>query len=634
MAFGYHGRYLRVDLSGRSVTVETADPELTRSFLGGSGVGVEIWLQEAPLQIPPLDPANPLVIWAGLLTGTPVLTASRASVVAKSPLTGILSESTVGGYFGAALKAQGYDGLVLLGRAAAPVCLWVDSAGGSLLEASDLWGLETYETADALDARLGSRSSGTDRYGSRLQVFGIGPAGENLVPIASIMAGGRRPRAAGRTGMGAVMGSKNLKAVVCPSVGPDRPAVKDLVRLQASARALLPTVTHYTGRLREFGTAGGIPSCEYAGDLPIKNWYLGSWTDGAARTSGQQMADTILAGRYACAACPIHCGRLVRLPRQGTTAGRDEIHGPEYETCAGFGAGCLNDDLETIALAHDLCNRLGLDVISSSSVVAFAMEAAEKGLIGRDLAPDGYPIRWGDPQAILGLLGDMAHRRGIGEILGKGVRQAAVMLDSRRPPGTPSAVEFAIHVKGLEIAYHDPRAFTGMAVGYATANRGGCHLETLSYMVEGGGTKTEAIGFEGTLEPHSADNKASLAIWLQNYLAVFNPLGLCKFLLRGQIGPAEVSEWVSAVAGWNVDGPGLLVIGERLFNRRRILGVRQGLSRVDDTLPPRLLSHDRSEGGAAGSLPHLGRMLSEYYRLRGWTEDGRPSPKKLRSLGL
>ena len=626
-----NGRYLRVDLGAQTVSEHELPWPLVERFLAGNGLGTELWLQESRLDVDPLGPENALVIMGGLLCGTPVLTASRASVCAKSPLTHLFSESTVGGHFPTMLKATGYDGLVLVGQAAIPVYLWLDESGASIRPAGDLWGLDTYATAQTLQQRHGNRS----------QVFGIGPAGENLLPIASIMGGGDKPRAAGRTGLGAVMGSKRVKAVAC--FGSKHPRVFDLDGLRASTRDGTGSLRQYTKALYDFGTAGGVPGVEFSGDLPIQNWRKGSWKEGAADTCGQKVAEEILVGHYSCTACPIRCGKVVRLrkgPHQGTVA-----HGAEYETTAGFGAMLLNRDLDLIAAANDLCNRLGLDTISTASIVAFAVEAAEKGLIDR--GGQGRDLNWGGGPWVLDLITDIAYRRGLGDLLGLGVREAARRLDAGRGANLaqalrPRAAEFAIHAKGLEIAFHDPRAFTSMAVNYATAVRGGCHLEALTYFVEGGSTLPGLVGFqmepvpEGQrpFDPHGSGHKGALAAHMQNLMATFNPLGLCKFLMRGRTSVERIAAWTNAVMGWQLTSRDLLQIGERLFNRRRLLNLALGLSRLDDTLPARLLTHDRGEGGAAGSLPDLGRMLSEYYQVRGWTEDGRPTSEKLAELGL
>lgn len=628
--YAVNGRVLEVDLGSGRLGDSPVPEGLWRDYLGGSGLGSYLLYGAADPALPPLAAESPIFVIAGLLTGTPALTSCKVSLCFRSPLTGIWGESTVGGFWGAQLKAAGYDGIVLRGRAAEPVYLWIRDGAAEIRPAKDLWGKQTYETSDAV----------RERTDPKAQVACIGPAGENLVEIASVMFGGHDCRAAGRCGVGAVWGSKNLKAIAVRGTG--RPAVARPGALAESQKGVLGSIREFARALGEFGTAGGIPGVEVSGDLPIKNWTMGSWTEGAAKISGQAQAKTILLDHYACWACPIHCGKIVRLdagPYAGATA-----HGPEYETCAGFGSMLLVDDVNYVAAANDLCNRLGLDTISTSSVIAMAMEVRERGICipsdggsgggsggglaggpaGEGREPD---LRWGNGEAMLEAIYLIASRQGIGEALCHGSRALA-----RRLGGL--AAEYAVECKGLEVAYHDPRAFTGMAGNYATANRGGCHLEALSYFVESGGVPGSVVGFTGQVEPHSAENKGWLAAHMQDLMEVFNGLGLCKFLLRGRVSVENITDWCNAVTGWDLSVDDLLRLGEKIHNLKRMYNVRLGISRKDDTLPPRLLVHDRKTGRAAGSLPHLGRILSDYYRHRGWNEEGIPTKETLDRLGL
>lgn len=298
-------------------------------------------------------------------------------------------------------------------------------------------------------------------------------------------------------------------------------------------------------------------------------------------------------------------------------------HAPEYEACAGFGGNCLNDNYETVFQANLLCDELGLDTISTSNVIAFAMEAFERGAI-TTADTDGLELRWGSSEAILELVRRIAAREGIGMLLSGGVRRAAAALGLE---------DCAVHVKGLEMAYHDPRAFTCMAVNYATANRGACHLESLGYFL-GGRITLPALGYPTFIERHSNEGMGKVTFDMQNYLSVFNPLGLCKFLLFAGVDVPKVAEWLSAATGWNIDAASLLETGERIFNLKRIINVELGIDRKDDVLPRRVLREPRPDGGSAGVLPDLEKMLAEYYRLRGWEPNGRPSAAKLESLGL
>lgn len=612
MALGYMGRLLLVDLTSETISTLATDDSTVRGYLGGSGLGMRLLAQYAKADAPPLSPDNPLIFVAGLLTGTPVPTACKVSVCTKSPLTGLWTEATVGGFWGARLKGAGYDGIVVLGRSARPVYLWVNEDKVELRSAANIWGKDTYATSDAL----------RDETTPDAEVASIGPAGERLVKIASIMVGGSQARAAGRTGVGAVMGAKNLKAIVV--AGSQRPDLADRKGLIEAIKSNVPTLKQYAKMLSDFGTAGGVMAVEASGDLPIRNWTLGSWSEGAARTCGQRIAESAFVEHYGCFACPIRCGKSVRIDR-GPFAGT-VAHGPEYETAAGFGAMVLNDDLSVLLQANDLCNRYGLDTISTASTIAFAVEAFERGqlTIGHT---GGRSLTWGDAETIISLINDIAFREGVGDLLAEGTKEAAARIGG-------NAIELAIQVKGLEIAFHDPRAFTSMAVGYATANRGGCHLEQLTYFAEGPVFPPAKVGFEKPIEPHGQDNKAELAIRMQNFMEVFNALGLCKFLMRGRVGPEELAAWVNGVMGWSLTANDIMATGERLFNFKRWRNTQLGVSRKDDMLPMRLLTLDRKTGGAAGSLPHLGKMLGEYYELRGWSETGIPSRQKLAELDI
>jgi aldehyde:ferredoxin oxidoreductase len=608
-----YGKILEINLS-TGEQKETQIPENEyRQFLGGSGLAARIYDQRGYASIEPLAEEAPLIIMTGILTGYNVPTACKAAFCGKSPATGIWAEATVGGYWPAAFKTIGYDGLIITGKA--PKKVYLHFAGGKLelKDAADLWGRDVFETLKSLQTV----------HGEKVKMAAIGPAGENGALIASIMIDGPDARAAGRCGMGALMGSKNLKAIAVEK-SDTMPPLFDQAGLSEARKKVLSTIREKAKGLTDFGTAGGVPVVEKLGDLPIRNWTLGSWTEGAAKVSGQAMAEEFFVKHYACYACPIRCGKEMKVPfgpHEGSIS-----HGPEYETIAGFGAMCLNDNPGYVIAANDLCNRLGLDTMSCSSVVAFAMELFEHNLIPGSLLGDLKP-EWGSGEAILELIRLVANREGIGEYLSLGVKKAAEHFGSL-------AEEFAVHSKGLEFAYHDPRAFTSMAIIYATGNRGACHLEGLTYFNENRAFPGSLVGLKDDFDPHSSEDKPLLAKTMQEYMITFNALGLCKFLIRGHVTPAIIAEWVSKATGWDFDEKELLTAGERLFNLKRKINVGLGISRKDDTLPPRLLVHDRNEGAAAGSLPHLGKMLSEYYNLRGWSVEGIPSPQTLERLKI
>jgi aldehyde:ferredoxin oxidoreductase len=457
-------------------------------------------------------------------------------------------------------------------------------------------------------------------------VAGIGQAGERLVKIAGIMCGpSHYVRAAARGGMGALMGSKLLKAIVVR--GKERPQYPDVRRFRQVVKQQNSFIKEHSLGLSTYGTSGGVVATETKGNMALRNWTLGNWS-GAKEVSGQKIHETIKIKHTHCFACPIGCGHEEQVVKGPYRTPRGK--GLEYETIAGFGGNCQVSNLEALSLANSLCNRYGLDTISASAVIAAAMEAYETGLIGPQ-DTGGLELRFGDADAMLGMVTKIALRQDIGRLLGEGVRAASAAAAAKIGNG---ATAMAIHVKGMELPYHDPRAFVSMGVNYATAVRGGCHLETLSYW-NGYGALLPDLGYAKVLPPHeSGPDQARLAYDYQNYLSVFNPLGLCKFIIKGGFGPERLAELVNSALGWEWTAEDLLTMGRRLFQLKRLINLKLGVTAADDTLPPRLLSEPRPTGEAAGVLPDMEKMLPIYYQLRGWDADGRPRPERLAHLGL
>lgn len=600
-------RLLEIDLTNQDFhELEVKENEL-RKYLGGSGIAVRYLYQHLDPAIPPLHPDNPILFFPGLLTGFPIPTASKTSICGRSPLTGIWNEATVGGHWGAALKKNGYEGIIIKGKSSHPIYLLINSKEVIFKDAYKLWGLDTYETSKKIK----------EAY-PQVQIASIGQAGENLVPISAIVIDAPHCRLAGRGGMGALMGSKNLKAIVVQIEKKTLP-ITDPESLKKSVQELTPSIKLYTQGLHEFGTGGSVEAREYTGDLPIKNFAQSRW-DGAAKTTGQVIVNTIFRKNYACYFCPIACGKEVFLKEE-------IVHGPEYETLSAFGSNLLNDDLDSIVKMNDLCNRYGIDTISLGVILGFAIEAYEEGLIKKaDL--DGINLKWGNSDAFITLIHQVAYKEKFGKFLGEGVKSLSNQLGGK-------SSEYALHTKSLEYPMHDPRAYTGMALSYATANRGACHLESLSYMIESGIPAPE-FGYDDLHKPnpHSSDGKAKLVVKLQDYMNVLNALGLCKFLLSGRIGPTIVSEWINKVTGWDLNQTELMQIGQRLHNLKRLYNVKLGITRQDDTLPSRLLNLARTDGLAAGVLPDIDSMLSEYYQIRGWDDKGIPKKEKIKELEI
>ena len=600
-------RLLEIDLTRQHVHELKVSEDECRKYLGGSGLAAKYLYQHLNPSIPALHPDNPLLFFPGLLTGISIPTSSKTSICGRSPLTGIWNEATVGGYWGAALRKNGYEGIIIKGKADHPVYLYINAEGIFFEDAQMIWGRDTYKTSEIIK-----------KSHPKVQVASIGQAGENLVPISAIVIDAPHCRLAGRGGLGALMGSKNLKAIAVETDNNKVP-VNDQEGLKKSVKELTPSIREFTKPLHNLGTGGSVEGREYTGDLPLRNFAQSRWK-GAAKITGQVIIDTIFKKHYACYACPIACGKEVSL---------DEgiVHGPEYETLSALGSNLLNDDLDSIVQINDLCNRYGIDTISLGVSIAFAIEAYDNGLINnRDLA--GMKLNWGEKEAFITITHQVAHNEKIGKLIGQGVKALSNQLSG-------NSQEYALHTKGLEYPMHDPRAYTGMALSYATANRGACHLESLSYVIESG-IPAPDLGYnkDHNINPHSSEGKAELVVKLQDYMNALNALGLCKFLLAGRVGPTIVSDWVNKVTGWNLDKQELMKVGERLHNLKRLYNAKLGISKKDDTVPPRILYLSRTGGMAEGVLPDLDRMLSEYYSIRYWDEEGIPNKEKIKELEL
>jgi len=609
---GYAGKILRVDLSKKRVETQALDETMANKFIGGSGLAAKILYDETGAETDPLGPENRLIFMTGPFAATPVITSGRHAVVTKSPLTGVFAESDSGGTWGPFLKRAGFDGIVISGKSSRPVYLWVFDGKAEIRDASHLWGKDTYD----LDSLIRKETR------DEAVVASIGPAGERGVRFASIMNDGKDGRAAGRGGTGAVMGSKSLKAIAVH--GSQEVEMADPDGLRASLRELSPMVAKNAEGMRKNGTAGGLSAFEALGSLPLKNWkYQGRWEQSAAKIAGPAMTEKILTGIYHCEKCVIGCGRRVKIDK-GPYA-PVEGGGPEYETLALIGSLCLVDDLEAIAKANELCNRYGMDTISCGASIAFAMEAYEKELISKKETGE-LELLWGRGDVVVKMVEKIGRREGLGHLLGEGVRIAAEKIGK-------NAVEFSLHVKGLEVPGHDPRCYNAGGVSYATANRGACHLAGFSHAFERVLSLPE-IGVEKPLPRLEVKGKGELAAKTQNLMGLFDALKLCKFTLFGGLKLAPIVELYTMVTGIPMDVAGFLKIGERIFNLKRMYNVRCGISRKDDILPARFLTLKRTGEGLTPNLPPLGEILSEYYQVRGWNEEGVPLPDKLKELGL
>jgi len=599
--YGYHGRFLDVDLAaGTTKSLPLQEAEL-KKYIGGATLAAALIYPRIHEGLDPWSPQNPLAFATGPFTATAVPMASRYAVAGVSPLTGLWGEATSGGKFPFRLKGSGFDGLLITGRAKTPVYLHLKEGRAEIREASHLWGKDIYETQ-----RLIKEESGETQIGAAC----IGRAGERGIPYAAIM--NDAGRAAGRCGMGALMGAKNLKAVVASGNLRAEPAHKDkLTRLAKQA------VSEINGNMvsvafREYGTLMYMDMGMILGDVPVK--YYTKSVFSAEKLTGQAFRQKYRVENYACQGCPIGCGRKLRDFEPGL-----HVDGPEYETAVAFGPLCLNEDTDTIVRANHLCNRHGLDTLSTGVSIAYAMYLFEKGVLTREKT--GMDIPWGDGETILRLVEMILTGEGIGRLLGKGT--LAMARELGRDEGE------AAQVKGLEIPMHEGRAFHGLAVSYATGPRGACHLKGDYYNVELGNMVPEYMILPG--ERMNSANKGEAAAKYQSLKDLYDALTLCKF---SPLTIPMLCDLIAATTGWETGPEDFLAAGDRSVNLKRAIGNLLGVTREMDALPGHCLK-PLDEGGAAGVVPDMDLMLKDYYACRGWDwETGKPTREKLLELGL
>ena len=602
---GYMGKLLSVDLSSGAIKEEPLDLTIAHDFVGGAGYAARYLYDELRPGTDPLGPENILMFMTGPLVGTRAPSCGRHEVCALSPLTGIWGESNSGGFWGAELRFAGYDGLVIRGRAEKPVWLSiVEGQPPALHDAADLWGLDTYETQQRLRDELDD---------SRLRVACIGPAGENLVLYAAIM--NDHGRAAGRTGMGAVMGSKNLKAIAVR--GKQRIPLADAEAFRQAANEAHKVVQDDISSqvYQQMGTASFVDMSIMWGNMPNRYWSQARF-DEATNLSGVSMMESILTRSVSCYGCSVACGREVTL--KDTPYGVEVVDGPEYETVSMLGSMLLIDDLPAVAYAGHLCNRWGLDTVSAGSSIALAYLLYERGIL-TPADTGGLPLEWGDSETVHILLGLIARREGFGDILAQGVKRIAAHF---------GAEDLAVHVKGLEPPAHDPRALSGMALVYATSPRGACHMQGDMYVVDMGLTIPEVGVFpSGRFKTRS---KARVVTNIQDWRSLYGGAIMCVFV--NPTAPLLV-KLLSTATGWSSDIVWWQRTGERIFNLKRAFNNRLGLRRGDDRLPERFFIP--MSNGSRGRTPRMEKLLEEYYHYRDWDwQTGKPTSQKLVSLGL
>jgi len=622
MAYGSTGKILRVDLTRGVMSVEEFDEAFYRLYPGGKALAAYFLLKEIEPGIDPLGPDNVLALMNGLITGAPLSTATRYTAAAKSPLTGGYGESEAGGFWGPELKLAGWEGILITGRAQGPMYLWIKDDHVELRDARHLWGREPEEVQNTLRQELGDKL---------VRILQIGAGGENLVRYAAMTNELRHFN--GRSGMGAVMGSKNLKAIVVRGSGRYLDVAHDPQSVAELGKLLAKRVKEHpqSWDLQQKGTPGLVSGLNAGGILPTRNFRQGAF-EGVDKIKWEAYEKELLTARRSCYACAVRCKREVAVDGKPSSYG-----GPEYESLEGFGGNCGIDDLQAIARANEMCGRFTLDAISTSSVVSFAMECFEHGLIGpKDT--DGVELRFGNAEAMLWLVEKIARRERIGNLMAEGTRRAAEILGG-------DAKYFAMQVKGQELPMHDPRGKVGVGFAYAISDTGAEHLSAYhDTMVANPNSLTfkgaMALGITEGLPPRElSTKKAQYYAVLENWSSLGKVVGFCYFgpAPRSFISVEETVNAVRAATGWDVSTNDLLRVGERATNLAHTFNMREGFSRKDDTLPERLFQplENGALQGVAIPRKEFEDAMTELYIAKGWDPNtGKPTRERLRALDI
>ena len=610
--YGNTGKVLEVDLATGHVEVLEIDEETYRQYIGGAGMAAKLLYDRGDLNAAPLDPENLLIFATGPMAGAGMYGTSRLSVCARSPLTDIWGQASCGGDFGPELKRCGYDAVIFKGKSAEPVYLLIEEEKASLEPAGDLWGKDTYDVDDELKAR----------HHKQHKIATIGPAGENGVLFGSIS--NSKGHHFGRAGMGTVMGSKNLKAVCAKgskkSEFADPEGLKEF--WQETIRPQMDE-SIYCQTVGAFGTAANMEMKMIEGDVPTKNFQVGSWEEGPMTLSGIAMADTILVGRETCRGCGVRCKRVVKV--ESGPYQMEEGPGPEYETIGTFGTMMMNPNLEAVAKANEICNRLGMDTMTCGSTIAWAMDCFDRGMMKPE-DYDGIKLEWGEIDPVLDLVKKIAHREGkLAELLSRGSAKAAAEVGN-------GSDELLTTSKGLESPMHDPRCNWGDGLAYATSVRGACHVSNLMFLYEWGAMEYPELGMDHILDPMGTEYKADGAAKCHDLGCITNSACWCQF----PSGSLTIPQWVEAfnlVAGFDWDIDSMMMAGARIWYLQRCLGHIWGATADDDKLGKRSM-FPTEDGMIAGSVPDMEAMLREFYEIRGLGPDGKPSNEVLEKYDL
>ena len=599
--YGWTGTTLRIDLTKGTAVREATDMKMAHDYIGARGMGGKILADEVDPKADALGPDNKLIFAPGPFSGTFAPSAGRFNVITKSPLNGTIAASNSGGVFGPELKYAGYDAIIIEGQSKKPVYLWIKDGVVEIRDASSLWGLNTPDTTEAVRAL-------TDEDA---KVACIGPAGEKLSLMACVM--NEMHRAAGRTGVGAVMGSKNLKAIAVVGTGSVEVADKEAFKANVmKARGKIQANPVGGAGLKAYGSNVLVNILNETGALPVRNFQDGYFPN-ADRIGGETLAANQLVRPKGCFSCIISCGRVTKVDNP-LYAGMGE--GPEYETAWGFGADCDIDNLDAITKANFMCNEYGMDTIAMGSTIACAMELFELGYLTKE-DTNGVDLTWGNVPAMI----EMVRKTGEGEGFGKRLAQGSYSL--AESVGHP---ELSMTVKRQEMPAYDPRGVQGIGLNYATNNRGGCHVRGYTVAVE-------VLGQGAPTDPHVTEGKAPLTVAFQNLTAALDASGACLFSTFG-IGGEELAEMLSSLTGFTYSVEDFVKAGERIWNNERLWNLSNGYTTADDTLPERLLTEPIKTGPSKGEVSRLGEMLPEYYSIRGWDEDGVPTEAKCEELSL
>ena len=601
------GKLLFVDLTNGKLEEEALEEEFCQKYLGGYGFGAKILYDRMKPSVDPMGPENILGFLTGPLTGTPALIGSRYVVVCKSPLTHTWGDANSGGYFGPALKFAGYDGVFLSGISEKPVYLFINEGKAELRDASKLWGKDSNDTDDMLKAE----------HGSDVRLVCIGPSGEKLSLISCVM--NDKGRAAGRSGVGAVMGSKKLKAIVAK--GKLKVPMADADKTNELRRKYIAEMAGAGPDLRQYGTAGGTADCAMSGDSPVKNWAGAGTVDFPnAKAISDDAVIALQERRFACWRCPIACGGHMKATT-GPFAVSEGTHKPEYETLCSFGTLCLNDNLESIIKANDICNRAGLDTISAGCVIAFAIECYENGILSKE-DTDGIELTWGNAEAIIAMTEKVAKREGLGDILADGVKVASEKIGK-------GSEEYAIHVGGEELPMHDPKFTPGLAPTYQLDATPGRHTQGGELIAPPSGV--ELGEHELTVYTGRAEDQKKLV----DLTHVVNAAGICLFGYLS-FDANSIPEFLSSVIGWDVTMDDVMLLGERIGTIRHLFNLREGINPLERNVPGRMLGiPPLKDGNVKDITVDADTFIKEYLELIDWdAETARPSEERLKKLGL